>query len=357
MDSPTISVVMSVFNGEPFLREAVESILAQTFRDFELIIIDDGSTDTTPQILVDYAKRDSRVRVFRQENVGRAESLNRGLTLARSSLVARIDADDIALSERFQRQLDFLSSHPEVGLLGAAYVRIRADGRTIDTEKPPLDDAQIRQHMARYNPICHSTVMMRKELALAVGGYRKLLLDTDDYDLWLRMSERTKIANLEEPVVRYRIHARQVSVGNSNHQTWCVIAARTAAVYRARGEPDPLSQAREITPQFLNQLGVTASEIQCDLISVYEYWTRTFSDYDPELTAAFAAELTRLLTPRALPRAALADTWLWLAGIHFRQGRIGRALLAALRGLFTRPIVAGRPAKRAFLRLNACFRS
>jgi hypothetical protein len=110
--------------------------------------------------------------------------------------------------------------------------------------------------------MCHPAVMMRKEVAIACGGYRKVFSESEDYDLWLRMSERSQLANLEQPILRYRVHSKQASIVNSRHQTLCVLAARTAAVFRKQGRPDPFSEAEQITPELLGKLGVTTAEIQ-----------------------------------------------------------------------------------------------
>jgi glycosyltransferase involved in cell wall biosynthesis len=130
-------VVMSVFNGEAYMAEAVESILAQTFGDFEFVIIDDGSTDATAAMLANYASRDERVRVFSQENIGRAESLNRGMQLAEAALIARMDADDVALPERFAKQIEFLRTRREIGLLGGTVEFITPEGRAIGVDRAP----------------------------------------------------------------------------------------------------------------------------------------------------------------------------------------------------------------------------
>lgn len=350
--SPAVSVAMSVFNGQAFLREAVESILAQTFTDFEFIIIDDGSTDKTAEILSQYAKRDGRVRVVSQENRGRAESLNRGIELARAPLIARMDADDISLPHRLKEQVDCLKDHPEVGLLGGAYERIDADGRARGIARFPVSDSEIRTVMLQDNPICHPAVMMRKEVALACGGYRKQLLDADDYDLWLRIAEHTQLANLDQIILKYRIHRRQASTQNTKHQTWCVLAARAAASLRRRGGPDPLSHAKEVTPEVLRDLGVTEAETQRALVGAYGYWMRAFYQTDPELALRiFNDDLLRLSSANPIERPVLADLWLKAAAIHYRQGRLLQALLSASRGVLIRPIVAGRPIKRAVTRL------
>jgi glycosyltransferase involved in cell wall biosynthesis len=267
MSPPIISVVMSVYNGQAFLAEAVESILGQTFRDFEFIVIDDGSTDRTEKILATYASRDGRLRAFRQENRGRTESLNIGIGLAGGKYIARMDADDVSLPHRLQVQVDFMEQHPEVCLLSASCERINKKGRLLDRVPVPLLDDEIRSMMLHKNAMCHPAVMMRKEVVIACGGYRKVFSESEDYDLWLRMSERSQLANLEEPILQYRVHSKQASNVNLRHQTLCTLAARTAAAFRKQGRPDPFSGVDQITPGLLRKLGVTTAEIQECLVA------------------------------------------------------------------------------------------
>jgi len=253
---------MSVYNGQRFLSEAVQSILGQSFSDFEFIIVDDGSTDKSSEILAQYTRRDDRIRVHRHTNKGRALSLNIGMELSKGRYIARMDADDVALPNRLKEQVDFMELHPEVGLLSGSYERISRGGRLRDTVRLPLRDDEIRSMMLQSNAMCHPAVMMRKEVAIACGGYRKVFLDADDYDLWLRMSERIQLANLEQPILRYRVHSKQASIVNSRHQMLCVLAARIAAAVRRQGRPDPFSEVEQITPELLRKLGVTAAEIE-----------------------------------------------------------------------------------------------
>jgi hypothetical protein len=268
MSSPIVSVLMSVFNGQAFLPEAIESILGQTFRDFEFVIIDDGSTDKTAEILAEHAVRDPRIRVHRHENKGRANSLNIGIELSRSSYIARMDADDISLPNRLKEQVEFMGRNPSVGLLSGSYDLIDVEGRLMGTVPLLTRDEEIKQAMLVNNAMCHPAAMMRREVAIACGGYRKAFLDADDYDLWLRISERSQLANLEQPILQYRVHSKQVSVVNSSHQRLCVLAARTAAAFRKQGRPDPLSGVEHITPELLRNLGVTTAEIkECLLTS------------------------------------------------------------------------------------------
>lgn len=342
---------MSVFNGEAFLAQAIESILDQTFRGFEFIIIDDGSTDKTSEILANYASRDARIRVVRHQNKGRAASLNIGISLAKANYIARMDADDIARSHRFEQQIDFLERHPDVGLLGGAVELIDKSGQVIGAIQSALQDSEIKSIMLHGNPMWHPAVVMRKNVVLAVGGYRKPLLDADDYDLFLRMGERSQIANLGTIVLQYRIHPNQVSVKNMRHQALCFVAARAAASFRRSGKPDPLSDVEEVTPQLLWSFGVTPEEIQRKLLGFCNYWTHLLKKVDAESALRALDEVFQLSNSGVVERSILCDAWLAAAGIHYRQGRPAKALVCASRALLLRPIVAGRPVKRVFTRL------
>ena len=347
---PAISVVMSVFNGEAFLNEAVESILAQTFTDFEFITIDDGSTDCTPAVLSQYAKRDERVRVFSQKNIGRAESLNRGIGLARASLIARMDADDIAFPQRLEQQFEFMKEHPEVGLLGGAIELVTSTGRRFGVDIQPAMDSDLRTGMARCNPFRHSTVIMRKETVLACGGYRKPLLDADDYDLWLRMAERTQIANLPQIVLSYRVHANQVSVRNMTHQLLCCWAARAAASARSRGLPDPLSGGEEITLEFVHRLGIKDEEIRRDAVAARLHWMGLLGDDYPDAALELIDHVLHPSDSAPVERAAVATASLKAASIYFRRRRFGTAFASAGRGVLAQPIEAVRIARMAIAR-------
>jgi glycosyltransferase involved in cell wall biosynthesis len=200
---PKVSVVMSVYNGERHLRQAVDSILCQTFTDFEFIIVDDGSTDRTPEILANYA--DERLVVIRQPHAGLSSALNRGIQIASAPYIARMDADDIALPERLEQQLAYLEAHPEVGLLGSWVYLINEQGEIIGQLSFPTDSNEIRRRMIVRNLLIHPTVMMRRELVIKAGLYDKDCRYVEDYDLWFRMLSLCLIANLPIPLLKYRI--------------------------------------------------------------------------------------------------------------------------------------------------------
>ncbi|SFU80236.1 glycosyltransferase [Xenorhabdus koppenhoeferi] len=205
--SPRLSVLMSVYNGEDYLAESIDSILSQTFEDYEFIIIDDGSTDSTSSILSSYAKKNMRIRIITNEkNIGLIRSLNKGLYMASSNLVARMDADDIAIPERFEIQMDFMRDHPNVAVCG---------GFTTYLENPAKGDVHAINHediVAEcffHCPFAHPTVIMRKDKILELtDGYDPNDLYAEDYGLWSRLviSKKIKFANINKSLLKYRTH-------------------------------------------------------------------------------------------------------------------------------------------------------
>lgn len=338
MTSPIVSVVMSVFNGQRYVADAVESMLSQAFQDFEFIVVDDGSTDKTSEILAEYAKLDSRVRIISQRNTGRAEALNNGIGVATGRYIARMDADDISIEDRLESQVGFMNAHPEVGVLGGAYEQIDSMGRILNTIGAPLEDAAIKIELLRGNPMCHPAIMMRKEAVLAAGGYRKQLLDADDYDLWLRMAEFTCLANLETVILRYRVHAEQVSIRSMRRQILCFLAAGAAATRRRRGERDPLVGVGDITVQFLNGLGIPEVDIQERIRHECEHRMELLIEADPDALVRF---VEREEWDSAL-RSVLAANLVRVARIQCKRHRFGRAARAGMKALFVGPLESSR---------------
>ena len=219
---------MGVRDGAPWVHEAVESVLGQTASDLELIVIDDGSTDATPDLLAKV--RDPRLRLERQAPAGLTRALNRALALARAPLLARLDADDLALPGRLERQRGFLDTHPEVGLLGTAAREVDTLGREVRVVSPPVEDAAIRRALIRRNPFVHSSVLMRRAVLDRVGGYDEALPVAQDYDLWMRMSRVTGLANLREPLVIRRLLAGRVSAARDAERLRAEARVRWRAV-------------------------------------------------------------------------------------------------------------------------------
>lgn len=203
---------MPVYNGEPFLKDAIASILGQTYRDFELLIIDDGSTDGTPNTLAEYQQRDSRIVVHRQANQGLTATLNRGLSVARGTFIARMDQDDVALPTRLAKQVAFLSDRPDVAILGTAYWLIDQKGRHIDLKRFPTSDLHIRWTNLLAPAFAHPTVMLRRDVLLKNNlRYDPARVDVEDYDLWRRVLRRGRGANLAQALLEYRDHPGSIS--------------------------------------------------------------------------------------------------------------------------------------------------
>lgn len=258
---PAVSVVMAVRDGEPFVGDAVQSILGQSFADLELIAIDDGSSDRTPEVLDGLAAREPRMVVRHQPNEGVARARNGAVALARAPLVAFIDADDLAEPERLRRQVQFLEENEDVAVLGGAVTFVGERGQPIATVGYPLDDEAIRVELDRSTPFVQSAVMLRKQAFEAVGGYRSAFRYAQDLDLWLRLAERVRMANLPDVVARYRFHRAQASMRQLRLQALSAVAARVSARARAAGAPDPFDHVEEIDDDVVLRHGGTTDEI------------------------------------------------------------------------------------------------
>jgi glycosyltransferase involved in cell wall biosynthesis len=209
---PIVSVNMSVHNADAYLDVSVSSILAQTFADFEFIIIDDGSTDSSAAILADFAKRDPRVRIETRSNKGLTKSLNEAIQMSQGELIARMDADDVAKPDRLRIQGEFMRAHPDVVLLGGGYELIDSAGRLLTKIIPPGDDATLQEHaLSGRTPICHPLAMMRRDAVINVGGYDDSMVVAQDLDLWLKLGEVGKLACVPEILLQYRQHPDSAS--------------------------------------------------------------------------------------------------------------------------------------------------
>jgi glycosyltransferase involved in cell wall biosynthesis len=241
---------MSVYNGLPYLSEAVESILKQTFTDFEFIIIDDGSTDGSTETLKKYAREDERIHLITQENRGLTPSLNRGIKQARGQYLARMDADDVCPQNRLQLQMEYMDTHPECVLLGGEGLPIDEEGQRLSEDHPLFTRRNIDNLDFRHDhddlegrllrgewAFLHSAVVMRKRAVEEIGGYNPKIEDAEDLDLFLRLAEVGKIANLPVRLIKVRYHGSSVSVTSPVQQYWVKRARR--AGYRRRGIPLP----------------------------------------------------------------------------------------------------------------------
>jgi len=231
--TPAVSVLLAVRNGMPHLEEAVRSILDQTFTDFELLVVDNGSSDGSPELL--HALSDERVRYLSYSPPGLAGSLNYGLGFARAALIARMDADDLALPGRLQAQFDYMEAHSECILLGSAFDMIDDDGRVTGSAVNVVHDEVIRWAMLFFNPFLHSGIMFRREVVACCGGYDEEFEVAQDFDLWRRLSSEGRMHNLKEALSRKRF-TRESTTGQSS-RAQLTYAARTVGEYAAAYAP------------------------------------------------------------------------------------------------------------------------
>lgn len=237
--TPAVSVLMSVYNGERYLDEAIDSIRRQSFADFEFIIIDDGSADGSAAIIDRHAGEDARIRVVRQENQGLVAALNRGIALARAPLLARMDCDDVAVPDRLEKQHVRMMADERLGVLGGQIRMMDAQGTLGVLASFPMGAAEVAQVLPLRSPLMHPAVMMRTALVRRLGGYRGFYKHCEDYDLWLRVSEAAAIDNLGDVLLHYRWHGDNVSVHNREVQITGAFLAQAAWLLRLAGRPDP----------------------------------------------------------------------------------------------------------------------
>ena len=239
--TPKVSVLMSCFNGSRWLHEAIDSVLAQTFATFEFILVDDGSTDETWNIIESYRGRDERIVAISKENTGLADSLNVGIAQASGAWIARLDADDLCEPARLEQQVNFVRKHPEVVLLGTGFIEIDKRGQAIKKQLYPSSHRELVWHlerMRRFFP--HSSAFYRADMVRQVGGYNSRIHRAEDWRLWLELSLRGKIACLSKPLVRIRKHSSQISLANNGRVQLCDATAATVCHFlRKAGYKDP----------------------------------------------------------------------------------------------------------------------
>jgi glycosyltransferase EpsE len=205
---PEVSVVMSVFNDGDNLAKSIDSILNQTFTNFEFIIVNDGSTDLTSDILTAYKNNDVRIKLIQQDNKGLASSLNTGINNSKAQLIARMDSDDVSLPERLEKQVSYLNQYSEVDILGSAAYLVNTNGEELGVMRLPSEHDSLVKIMHKASPFIHPSVMMRRKAILLVGGYRDHLKRAQDYELWSRLFERCRFHNLKEPLLIYTVRER-----------------------------------------------------------------------------------------------------------------------------------------------------
>jgi glycosyltransferase involved in cell wall biosynthesis len=246
---PLMTVAMAAYNSMPYLAEAIESILNQSLGDFEFLIVNDGSTDGSGEVIDACAAKDCRIRAIHQENRGFIASLNRMIDEAQSDWIARMDSDDVALPDRFARQWAWLQEHPDYGVLGTGLHEIDASGRPLDTNRPtPLTHDDMRGKAPTGPLVHHNSAIMRRDKVRSVGGYHSAFKHCEDYDLWLRLMSVTKMGNLPDKLMLYRRYEGQVTESHRAEQSLNAAVAYEAFLEREAGRPDPTADLAKMPP-------------------------------------------------------------------------------------------------------------
>src|SRR3954447_17567239 len=256
MGDPLISVLMPVYNCEAYLAEAVRSVLSQTLRDFELLIVDDGSTDHSLPVLRDFAAKDARIRLTSRPNTGITPALNEMIGLARGRYLARMDADDISMPERFAKQVEYLEAHPECVIVGSRVMLMDPYGSPVAETGHKLTHEEIEHQLLTESgwAMVHPSVMMRREAVERVGGYDKRWRHCEDHDLFLRLTEVGEAANLPDVLLWYRRHYASINYNKSSEQA----AQKEALLREAHGRrglqlPDGWKHERWTPPSLPEQ--------------------------------------------------------------------------------------------------------
>jgi len=347
-----VSVVTLISNVERFLAEAIESILSQTFKNFEYVIVDFGSTDNSPEIAWKYAAVDSRIRFHRIAPCSLPQARNAACSIAQGRYIAIMDADDVSMPDRLAVQVEFMDKHPEIALLAALADSVRADGQPFDFQlhQPPSEHDEIREALKDHCPFCASTALFRREAFTAVGGYRVALSQSEDLDLWLRITERFRCAALQHVVLKYRFHSQQLSLRKQREQALCTLAVKASAMLRQGGKYDPMDIVSEITPELLAEMGVPLTVQHFAIAEKYQDWIRNIcksGEYELARRVATTMLQTDLKHAEPWQVAKLHET---VAGLQWRTGHLVGSVVAILRAVRTRPVILARPLKKLWQR-------
>jgi len=250
MDHPQVSVLMPVYNAERYLAGSVESILSQSFSDFEFLIFDDGSTDRSLDILQAYSKQDARIRVFPRPHLGYVPWLNEGIRIARGEFIARMDADDLAMPDRFACQVKYLDENPSCVAVGCDCLAIDPDGADLHRigydRNHKLDEDSLLN--GESEGLAHPTAMLRREALVTIGGYREQYQYLEDYDLWFRLVEKGHLGLIPKVLLKHRLHCNSVSHGKAEQQKEMIDVIITEHRMRRGLRPLPYSAWRYETP-------------------------------------------------------------------------------------------------------------
>ncbi len=299
---PLVSVVMPVYNGEKYVRQTMESILRQTFTDFEFLIVDDGSTDRTFAIVQEYAANDSRIIAIHQENKGKPATRNILCALARGTYIAVTDSDDISLPERLQEEVRYMEAHPQIGVVGTWAECIDGTGRVTKVLRHPCSPAVAVWSLFLRNPISHSAALIRRSAGEDVGWYRDYA--SDDYDLWSRISANYDIANIPQILVQYRVWAGNFTAmheGAEEATARIVIRERSALLLGEDISEDSVRALRLVMEggQILSSDQISMASSLCRRLSAAFMRSRPLSFSDRQQIRTIVSEYYFLLARHA----------------------------------------------------------
>lgn len=231
MNNPKVSILMPAYNVQDYIAYAIESMLCQTFADFEFIIIDDGSIDNSWDIIQEYAKKDKRIVALKNEaNYKICKTLNRGIDIARGEYIVRMDADDWSYPYRLEKQVKFMDENPKVGVSGGYIMVCDKDMHSRHLRKYKSNDREIRKRMFFYNPFCHPATIWRCDILKKTTCFNEMLYDVEDYDLYFRAGRMSKFANLPDMLIKYRISENSVSFKRARRQERLTLYVRLKAM-------------------------------------------------------------------------------------------------------------------------------
>lgn len=230
MKNPKVSVILAVKNGDLFLKDAIKSILVQTFKNYEFLIIDDNSIDKTPEILKSF--KDPRIKIFtNQKHLGLTKSLNIALKKAKGEFIARMDTDDVSKPERLKTELEFLEKNPKIALVGSWVDLINSQGQKLSTKKLPIKYSEIKKNLIKANQFYHPTLMIRKNVLKTIGFYDEKYQYSQDYELVLRIASKYTVANIPKPLLYYRVNSKgSISYDQVKKQAYYALLCRLKAL-------------------------------------------------------------------------------------------------------------------------------
>jgi len=313
---PRISIVMPVYNAEKFLEQAITSILTQTLSNFEFIIIDDASTDSSSKIILKIREYDPRILILRNEhNMGTSVSLNKGIARARGEYIARMDADDISFPERLEMQTEFLDKHRDIGVLGTAAQIIDEDKKRGVVYHMPCEHHLIAWEMLFRCPFIHPSIMMRRSLVEQAGGYNEKISAAQDFDLWERLRFSTRFANLEEVYILLRKHRNSISNLQSDKQLSCTFYTLQKMMEEELKTSVSLKHVKQIR-RFLSLPGKSSDN---DAVVAARYIYQLYRSYTKRTSLSFEEK-------GAVHRSALQK----MQAIHYHKSRWNLRLLPAV---------------------------